>query len=140
VIVVYDGVCNLCNGWLRFVSAREPRGAVRFTSIQSPAGELLLARHGYRVEALDTLLVIDEGALYVKTDAIARVLSRLGHGWRLMGWILRKVHRPTRDWLYTRIALNRYRLFGRSAACAIPPPNASARVIWNVADLPPHPE
>jgi predicted DCC family thiol-disulfide oxidoreductase YuxK len=137
VIVVFDGVCNLCNFWVRFVAARDPGRQVRFASMQSPAGEALLARHGYRAAGLDTLLVIESGILYVKTDAIARVLARLGGFWRFLSLLLRCVSRPVRDWLYTRVALNRYRLFGRREVCALPSASLATRFVHDAEDVPP---
>ena len=136
MIVVFDGVCNLCNGWVRFVSKRDRSESVRFASIQSPAGEALLSRHGYRAAGLDTLLVIDDGVLWVKTDAIGRVLGHLGGPWRAVALAARIVPRRVRDWLYTRIATNRYALFGRRAQCEIPSAALASRFLLEVDDLP----
>jgi predicted DCC family thiol-disulfide oxidoreductase YuxK len=129
VIVVFDGVCNLCNGWVRFICRRDRRGAVRFASIQSAAGQALLAQHGYRVEGLDTLLVIDGGRVHVKTEAIRRVLVPLGPPWSWAAAMLGLVPVRARDWLYTRIAVNRYALFGRRPSCPMPTPDLAARLL-----------
>jgi predicted DCC family thiol-disulfide oxidoreductase YuxK len=112
VIVVFDGVCNLCNGWVQFIFERDRTGEVRFASIQSPAGQALLSRHGYTVEGLDTLLVVEHDVLYVKTEAVRHVLTRLGGIWRWIAAVLRLVPVSARDWMYTHIAINRYSLFG----------------------------
>lgn len=136
MIVVFDGVCNLCNGWVRFVSKRDRSESIRFASIQSPAGEALLARHGYRAADLDTLLVIDNGALWVKTEAIGRVLAHLGGPWRVLALAARVVPRGLRDWLYTHVATNRYALFGRRAQCEIPSSALASRFLRDADDLP----
>jgi predicted DCC family thiol-disulfide oxidoreductase YuxK len=129
VIVVFDGVCNLCNGWVRFICRHDPRGSVRFASIQSEAGRALLARHGYRIEGLDTLLVVEGGEVHVKTQAVRRVLKEIGAPWSWAAALLSLMPLHARDWLYTRVAVNRYAMFGRRASCPMPTPELAARTL-----------
>lgn len=103
-------------------------GRFRFASIQGATGQSLLARAGLRPDGLQTLLLVDGERSWQHTAAILRVLDALGWPWRLAwaGWI---VPAPLRDAAYRLVARNRYRLFGRSATCMAPPPDAAARFL-----------
>ncbi|MDH5833059.1 thiol-disulfide oxidoreductase DCC family protein [Luteimonas kalidii] len=118
-IIVFDGVCALCNGWVDFLLARDRRQRYRFAAMQSPAGRRLLAAHGLDPDDPASFLLLDAQGAHTDTDAIARVLSGLGAPWRVaaMGRLL---PRPLRDRLYRSVARHRYRLFGRRTACRVP--------------------
>lgn len=135
MIVVFDGVCNLCNGTVQFILKRDRTGAVRFASVQSPAGQALLSRHGYAANELDTLLVIDADALHIKTEAVRRILAQLGGVWAWLAKGLRWIPVSVRDWFYTRVALNRYALFGRRATCAVPCAAQMSRFLVSEQDV-----
>ena len=126
MIVVFDGQCLLCNGWVQFLLRHDRSQRIRFASIQSAVGQQLLAWAGLRVEGLQTLLVIDGERSWQHTAAILRVLHALGWPWRLawVGWL---VPAPLRDALYRWVARNRYRIWGRSATCMLPAPEHRAR-------------
>ncbi|WP_462388721.1 thiol-disulfide oxidoreductase DCC family protein [Acidovorax sp. Q11] len=128
MIVVFDGQCLLCNGWVQFLLRHDRSQRIRFASIQSAVGQQLLARAGLQVEGLQTLLVIDGERSWQHTAAILRVLHALGWPWRLawVGWL---VPAPLRDALYRWVARNRYRIWGRSATCMLPAPEHRARFL-----------
>ena len=128
MIVVFDAQCLLCNGWVQFILRHDRAGHIRFASMQGATGRQLLADAGLRVDALQTLLVIDGNASWQHTAAILRVLHRLGWPWRLawVGWL---VPAPLRDALYRWVARNRYRIWGRSDACMVPTPETAARFL-----------
>jgi predicted DCC family thiol-disulfide oxidoreductase YuxK len=128
VIVVFDAQCLLCNGWVQFLLRHDRHGALRYASIQGETGRALLARAGLPVEGLETLLVVDGERSWQHTAAILRVVHALGWPWRLawLGWL---VPAPLRDAAYRAIARRRYRLFGRSETCLMPPPAARARFL-----------
>lgn len=134
MIVVFDGQCLLCNGWVQFLLRHDRSQRIRFVSIQSAVGQQLLARAGLRVEGLQTLLVIDGERSWQHTAAILRVLHALGWPWRLawVGWL---VPAPLRDALYRWVARNRYRFWGRSATCMLPAPEHRARFLEQDANL-----
>jgi predicted DCC family thiol-disulfide oxidoreductase YuxK len=134
MIVVFDGQCLLCNGWVQFLLRHDRSQRIRFASIQSAVGQQLLARAGLRVEGLQTLLVIDGERSWQHTAAILRVLHALGWPWRLawVGWL---VPAPLRDALYRWVARNRYRIWGRSATCMLPAPEHRARFLEQDANL-----
>jgi predicted DCC family thiol-disulfide oxidoreductase YuxK len=121
MIVVFDAKCLLCSGWVRFLLRRRGGGHIRFASMQGETGRRLLQEAGLQPDALQTLLVVDRGRSWQNTVAILRVLDALGWPWKLAwaGWI---VPAPLRDAAYRWVATRRYRIFGRSEACMLPPP------------------
>ncbi|MBA2675534.1 DCC1-like thiol-disulfide oxidoreductase family protein [Ramlibacter sp.] len=126
MIVVFDAQCLLCSRWVRFLLRYDRRAIFRFASIQGAAGQALLAQAGLRAEQLDTLLLVDGQRTWRHTAAILRVLHALGWPWRAawIGWL---VPAPLRDAAYRLVARNRYRLFGRSPSCLVPPADHAVR-------------
>lgn len=127
-IVVFDGVCALCNGWVDFLIERDARGRYRFAAMQTEAGRALLARHGLDPDDPVSFLLLDEQGAHTDTDAIVRVLAGLGGVWRVAA-VGRFVPRFIRDPLYRLAARNRYRWFGRRDVCRAPDPTQRHRFI-----------
>lgn len=144
-ILLYDGVCGLCNRMVQFVLRRDPAGVFRFASLQSAAAERVLARHGVRASELDTLYVVVDAELpgerlLARSDAVIFILRQLGSAelrspgqpnaavptqttatvWRGAAVLLSIVPRAIRNWGYGMIARNRYRMFGRYDTCPMP--------------------
>ena len=113
-VVMFDGVCNLCNGIVRFISARDPRARFRFAPLESPAA--------------DTLVLVEEGRTFTRSTAALRIARRLRFPWPL-AYALIIVPTPIRDALYDFVARHRYQWFGRKDdACRIDsPPTAQLR-------------
>ena len=128
MIVVFDAQCLLCNGWVKFLLKHDRSEAIRFASIQSVAGQRLLAEAGLRVDRLDTLLVVNSGQSWQHTAAILRVLHQLGWPWRL-AWIGAVVPSAIRDAAYRWVARNRYGIFGRSDVCLMPSAGTAHRFL-----------
>lgn len=128
MVVVFDAQCLLCDGWVRFLLRHDRRGALRFASIQGANGRALLARAGLQVDGLQTLLLVDGDRIWQQTAAILRVLHVLGWPWRL-AWAAWLVPAPLRDALYRVLARHRYRWFGRSEACLMPPADHARRFL-----------
>jgi predicted DCC family thiol-disulfide oxidoreductase YuxK len=126
-IILYDGICVLCSGWMRFVLDRDTRQLFRFTPIQSPYGRALAKALGIDPDDPDTNAVVIGGVALRRSDAALVVVSRLP-GW---GWVpaLRLVPRPLRDLVYRLIARTRYRVFGRHQICDIGAGRYASRVI-----------
>ncbi|MEO7433216.1 MAG: thiol-disulfide oxidoreductase DCC family protein [Dokdonella sp.] len=127
-IIVFDGVCALCNGWVRFLLRHDRQERYRFAAMQTPAGRALLSAHGLDPDDPNSFLLIDDGIAWTDTDAIRRVVSGLGGIWRiahLLGWL----PRAFRDRIYRTIARNRYRWFGRHDTCFLPTPGQRARFL-----------
>lgn len=127
-VVLFDGVCNLCNGWVRFLIARDRQARLRLASVQSDAGKAILAACGLPTEEYDTMVFLEKGRAYIKSTAFLRVVRYFPWPWPLLSAGL-LVPRPVRDWLYDRVALNRYALFGRQEVCMVPTPEIRNRFL-----------
>ena len=127
-LIVFDGVCVLCSGFAKFV-LKHDRGLVfRLATAQSPLGQALFHHYGLDTETLETNLVLIEGRAYAKLDTVAAVAERLDWPWHALV-LLRAVPRFIGDWIYDRIARNRYALFGRTERCMLPAPEWRDRFI-----------
>ena len=130
--ILFDGVCNLCNGFVQFVIRHDPAGRFRFAALQSEAGQALLAAQGVAPATLlaepDSVLLLSQGRLYSHSSAVLRIARGLGGVWRLaaVGEVL---PRAWRDALYRLVARNRYRWFGRQESCMLPTPALKARFL-----------
>lgn len=118
-VVVFDGVCNFCNGWVSFVTKRDPKNRFAFAAAQSGTGRMLLEETGYLPESLETILLVSRYRTYSKSDAVLKILAQPGGLWRLV-YALTLIPRPIRDFLYTAVARNRYSIAGRRNVCEIP--------------------
>lgn len=128
--ILFDGVCNLCNGFVQFVIQRDQAGQFRFAALQSEAGCQLLAAHGLPAPTTpDSVVLLAEGRTYTQSDAALGILRRLGGGWGLMAAVLRVLPRFVRDAAYRLVARNRYRWFGQQDACWLPTPELKARFL-----------
>jgi predicted DCC family thiol-disulfide oxidoreductase YuxK len=128
-IILFDGVCNLCNRAVRVVLKHDGAKAFRFAPMQSEAGRALLRECGLSERGVDYIVLVEGGGCYTKSDAVIRIAARLGPLWRCWALIARLVPRFLRDFKYDLIARWRYRLFGRRAACMVPPPDAADRFL-----------
>ena len=127
-IVVFDGVCVLCSGWVRFLLRRDRDARYRFAAMQTGRGRDLLLLHGLDPDDPVSFLLVDEGRAWSDTDAIFRVVAGLGGPWRLVR-LLTLIPRPWRHRAYRRLARNRYRWFGRHAACVLVQPGHEERFL-----------
>jgi predicted DCC family thiol-disulfide oxidoreductase YuxK len=130
-IILFDGVCNLCSGVVRFVIARDPRAHFRFAALQSDAARRACAEVGATPPAAvdpDTIIVIADGRALERSDAALAIASRLPFPWPMFG-VFRILPRALRDWLYRLVAKNRYRWFGKSDTCMMPTPELRARFL-----------
>jgi len=124
-IILYDGVCGLCNRLVQFILKRDPRDLFRFAALQSGFAAPILRRHGASPEDFDTMyVVLDHGEsserLLARSDAAVHVLRQLSWAWRMVAVLLRAVPRPVREWGYRMVARYRYRIFGKYDTCPLP--------------------
>ena len=127
-LLLFDGVCNLCDRSVQFVLKHEAAESIQFASLQSEVGRAALAEHGLDVETIDSVVFIEGGHAYVQSDAALAVAARLDAPWR---WLARSraVPRSVRDRVYDWIARHRYRWFGTRDACRLPTPETRARFL-----------
>lgn len=128
VVVLFDGVCNLCSGIVAFVIRRDPAARFRFAALQSPTGQRLLEQFGLPQDELESVVVIHRGRAYTRSAAALEIARHLGWPWRALT-LLRIVPRPIRDLLYDAVARSRYRVWGRKAECMVPTPDVRARFL-----------
>jgi predicted DCC family thiol-disulfide oxidoreductase YuxK len=127
-IVLFDGVCNLCNGFVRFVIARDGEGRFHFAPLQGEAARRLIREAGGLDAAGDSIVLIEGGQLFTRSSAALRIARRLSSLWPL-AYALIVVPRPVRDWAYDAVARNRYRWFGTRDVCMAPTPELKARFL-----------
>ncbi len=118
-IVIFDGVCNLCNAAVRFIINRDPQGQFVFTPMQGTLAHELIAQHGIPNLGEDTLLLIKDNQCFVYSDAVLEIAKDLTGWWYLIN-LFKFIPKPIRDYVYQLIAHNRYRLFGQRETCMVP--------------------
>ena len=132
-IILYDGVCGLCNRLNQFVLRRDHEGSFRFASLQSPLAARILARHGANPQDLDTVyVVLNSGeaneALLAKSDAFLLFTKEIGGIWSIAR-LVKIIPRPIRNWLYDFVARHRYQVFGKYETCMLPDPRHKDKFI-----------
>jgi len=133
-LVLYDGVCALCNGAVRFVIRRDTAVHFRFAPLQGPTARAVLERHGRVEDVFDSIVVVLDldtrsEQLLERSAALRYVLRALGGPWRVLALLLGVVPRALLDWAYDRLARHRYRLAGRLETCPLPPPEKRERFL-----------
>jgi predicted DCC family thiol-disulfide oxidoreductase YuxK len=121
-------VCNLCNAVVAFVIPRDPRAHFRFAPLQSEAAARLLRDAGSTGRLNETVVLVENGSLYVRSTAALRVARRLPFPW-FLAWAFIAVPRPIRDWAYDVVARHRYRWFGKRDTCMVPTPDIRGRFL-----------
>ena len=127
-VILFDGVCGLCNAWVDFVLSADMRARYRFVPLQSEQGRSFLATHRFPADYTESIVLVDGQRSLVRSAAILEIVSGLGGLWRLAA-VVRFV--PTRilDTVYDGVAERRYRWFGRRETCRIPTPEERSRFI-----------
>ncbi len=121
-VIFYDGVCGLCNRLVKFVLKRDTAARFRFASLQSPYAVQLLQGHGLDGGKYETVFLIPSASqpVIARSDAVIFILRALGSFWSAVAFSLKIVPIGLRDWGYRVVAGNRYRVFGKYAACPTP--------------------
>lgn len=127
-IVLFDGTCAFCERSVKFIARRDPQKYFRFGASQTPQAREILARHGFTRESARSLVLIEDGQVYLRSTASLRIARRLRWPWSMAGALL-IVPRPLRDAAYRVVAAIRHRIAGTSNACEIPPPEIRERMI-----------
>ncbi|WP_420399790.1 thiol-disulfide oxidoreductase DCC family protein [Flagellimonas sp.] len=128
-LILFDGVCNLCNGAVQFIIQRDKKDVFRYAALQSEIGEKFIAERGIDTSKVDSIILIEPGVAYfVKSDAALRIGQEFGGLWKALA-IFTWIPKVFRDAIYNLIAKNRYRWFGRKDACMIPTPELQAKFL-----------
>lgn len=115
-IILFDGVCNLCNASVNWLIDRDPQDRFRFAALQSEAGKRVLREHGISDNYFDSLVVIHNGDVRYRSDGALLLAQQVGGIWKPLSFF-RIIPRPLRDLVYNIIAKSRYRVFGRKNSC-----------------------
>lgn len=118
-IILFDGVCKLCNAWSNFIIKYDRDYRFILCSVQSVGGQKILNHFGFPTEYFETMLYVENGQCFQKSDAFFKIMKVLGKPWCFVT-IFSLLPRAFRNWLYDRIALNRYLLFGKYDYCQLP--------------------
>ena len=118
-VIIFDGVCNLCDTFVHYVIKRDVDAAFRFAPLQTDVAKKLLADHYGKPFGADTVVLIKDGVSYEQSDAVLEILRALPRQ-RFFRVVLKVLPKPVRDFLYKVVAKNRYRLFGKKDQCMVP--------------------
>lgn len=127
-VLLFDGVCNLCNGSVQFVVDHDPEGTFRFAPLQSETAEDLLAEVGFDDYDFGTVVLVAGDEYYTKSEAALRVARELESPWSWL-WLCRFVPAFVRDRVYDLVAEYRYAVFGRKDRCMVPTPELRERFL-----------
>lgn len=127
-IVIFDGVCLLCQSSVQFILLRDKKEHIHFASFQSTKGRQLLEEHQVNPDQVNTIVYIENKQVYIKSTAVLKIIKQLQGLWPLM-YVFILIPRPIRDAIYAWIAKNRYRWFGKRKTCFLPGPKWKHRFL-----------
>lgn len=127
-IILFDGVCNFCNGSVNFIIERDRKNYFKFAPLQSEIGQKLLDENGIDKIETDSVILIENGKAFTHSTAALKVTQKLDGAWSwLYAFII--IPKPIRDFFYKTFAKYRYKLFGKTDACMMPTPEIRARFL-----------
>ena len=127
-IVLFDGVCNLCNGAVQFIIRHDKKNIFMFASLQSEVGRKILEQYNFPLDELNSFILIENNKAYTRSTGALRIAKKLNGLWPLLyGFII--IPKFIRDSIYNWVAGNRYKWFGKKDACMIPTPELKARFL-----------
>src|SRR5258706_3906277 len=127
-VVLFDGVCNLCNGAVQFIIKRDKKKQFRFASMQGKAGHELLQKFDLPANDFNSFILFEDNKVYTRSTAALRIAKYMGGGWKLL-YGLMIIPRFIRNAVYNVIAKNRYKWFGKKDECMIPAPELKDRFL-----------
>lgn len=127
-IILFDGICNLCNSTVQFIIKKDKKGKFLLGSLQSESGQNLLTKYGLPVDDYASFVYIKEDKSYTKSSGALHVMKDLGGAWKLF-YIFILIPKPIRDFIYSLIANNRYSLFGKRNECMVPSAGIKSRFL-----------
>lgn len=127
-VILFDGVCNLCNFSVKFIIKRDRAAHFKFASLQSFAARQLMVKADVNPEPLSSVILIRQQKIYQRSDAVLEIVKKLDGGWPVL-YAAKIIPRFIRDFIYIRIARNRYKLFGEKDTCMIPTSDIQSRFL-----------
>jgi predicted DCC family thiol-disulfide oxidoreductase YuxK len=127
-ILLFDGVCNLCNNMVKFVIRYDKKKKFQFAALQSESGHALLVKYKLTEEKLESFVFISDGKSFRKSTATLKVMKELGGAWKIL-YVFILVPAPIRDYFYTLVAKTRYKIFGKRDVCMVPGKEIAERFI-----------
>lgn len=127
-LLLFDGVCNLCNAYVQWVIKRDKKGLFRFAALQSEVGQAVLQAKGLSGQKMNTVILVDGDDIFSRSDVALEIVRHLGLPWSLL-YVFKWVPRSIRDTIYDWVAHNRYRWFGQRKECMLPLPEWRERFL-----------
>ena len=127
-VIIFDGICNLCNYFVNFIIRRDKKGKLQFTPLQSDAGKKLQEEYKINIPSAETIIFINNDIVYIKRDAAAEIAKHLDGGWKLLA-IIKIIPKFIRDSIYSKIAEKRYNWYGKKESCMIPSADIANRFL-----------
>jgi len=127
-VLLFDGVCNLCNASVQWILKRDRKGIFKFAALQSDTGQMLLRQFGLSEKDFDTVVLVADGRIFTRSDAALEIVQRIGGMWSLLA-VFKIIPRSIRDTIYDWVARNRYRWFGKKEECMLPRPEWRERFV-----------
>jgi len=129
-IILFDGICNFCARSVQFIIKHDPEAKFNFTAIQTRAGKEILEKHGFNPENVETFILIKDEKLFTKSDAVLEIAKDLKGFWNSL-FVFKILPQKLRNWIYSILAKNRYKLFGKRDHCLVPTDDIKARFFDN---------
>jgi len=127
-VVLFDGVCNLCNRSVQFIIKRDKKKQFLFASLQGKAGQEILQKFNLPLNEFNSFILAEGDTIYTRSASALRIARKLKGGWKLLyGFII--VPKFIRDWVYNIVARNRYKWFGKKDECMVPTPELRDRFL-----------
>ena len=126
--ILFDGVCNLCSGFVVFTIKRDPDAKFKFASLQSNESENFQKEFGIDPDNIKTMVLVENDNYYIKSDAVLRIFKHLDGMWFILYYLI-YIPRPIRNFVYDLVANNRYRWFGKKDVCMLPTPELKKRFL-----------
>lgn len=127
-IILFDGVCNLCNSSVNFIIDRDKKNIFKFAALQSEAGQKILDKSGMNKNDFDSVVLVDENKIYSKSTAALKIVKEFPSLWKTL-YVFIIIPSPVRNFIYDLIAKNRYRWFGKKDSCRMPSPELKNKFI-----------
>lgn len=127
-IILFDGVCNLCNSSVNFIIDHDKKNVFRFASLQSDAGQTLLKKFNLNVKDFNSIILVENDKFYERSSAVMKIVRKFPGLWKFL-YLFIIIPPPVRNFVYDIIADNRYKWFGKKESCRVPTPELKEKFL-----------